>query len=381
MVPAVKLVKLSPPEVRNSDIFQVSKAVRQRQLSQGSFLAQFESSLSKVLGVQHVMTVSSCTTGLQLILSGLGLEPGDEVIVPNFTFPATINTVIQERLQPVLVDINIETFCMDIESFRHAIGPKTKAVIVVHAFGYPAAMQEILDVVADSGIYVIEDAACAIGSKIDGKAVGSFGTASAFSFHPRKVLTTGEGGAVVTNDSSLAEKLKVLRSHGGVRGQSYMSFIMPGFNFRMSDINAALGLAQLPRLSRVIKRRNSAALQYQLLLSNFDTVTTPNVADGVQHTFQSYVVLLSPNLDRDKIIVFLRTKGIETTLGTYALSEQPAYRESAKSPVDLDKSVFAFRHSLALPMSSTTTKRDRRRVVKALREAIESQTSLTSPEN
>lgn len=381
MVPAVKLVKLSPPEVRNSDIFQVSKAVRQRQLSQGSFLAQFESSLSKVLGVQHVMTVSSCTTGLQLILSGLGLEPGDEVIVPNFTFPATINTVIQERLQPVLVDINIETFCMDIESFRHAIGPKTKAVIVVHAFGYPAAMQEILDVVANSGIYVIEDAACAIGSKIDGKAVGSFGTASAFSFHPRKVLTTGEGGAVVTNDSSLAEKLKVLRSHGGVRGQSYMSFIMPGFNFRMSDINAALGLAQLPRLSRVIKRRNSAALQYQLLLSNFDTVTTPNVADGVQHTFQSYVVLLSPNLDRDKIIVFLRTKGIETTLGTYALSEQPAYRESAKSPVDLDKSVFAFRHSLALPMSSTTTKRDRRRVVKALREAIESQTSLTSPEN
>ena len=381
MVPAVKLVKLSPPEVRNSDIFQVSKAVRQRQLSQGSFLAQFESSLSKVLGVQHVMTVSSCTTGLQLILSGLGLEPGDEVIVPNFTFPATINTVIQERLQPVLVDINIETFCMDIESFRDAIGPKTKAVIVVHAFGYPAAMKEILDVVADSGIYVIEDAACAIGSKIDGKAVGSFGTASAFSFHPRKVLTTGEGGAVVTNDSSLAEKLKVLRSHGGVRGQSYMSFIMPGFNFRMSDINAALGLAQLPRLSRVIKRRNSAALQYQLLLSNFDTVTTPNVADGVQHTFQSYVVLLSPNLDRDKIIVFLRTKGIETTLGTYALSEQPAYRESAKSPVDLDKSVFAFRHSLALPMSSTTTKRDRRRVVKALREAIESQTSLTSPEN
>jgi dTDP-4-amino-4,6-dideoxygalactose transaminase len=381
MVPAVKLVKLSPPEVRNSDIFQVSKAVRQRQLSQGSFLAQFESSLSKVLGVQHVMTVSSCTTGLQLILSGLGLEPGDEVIVPNFTFPATINTVIQERLQPVLVDINIETFCMDIESFRDAIGPKTKAVIVVHAFGYPAAMQEILDVVANSGIYVIEDAACAIGSKIDGKAVGSFGTASAFSFHPRKVLTTGEGGAVVTNDSSLAEKLKVLRSHGGVRGQSYMSFIMPGFNFRMSDINAALGLAQLPRLSRVIKRRNSAALQYQLLLSNFDTVTTPNVADGVQHTFQSYVVLLSPNLDRDKIIVFLRTKGIETTLGTYALSEQPAYRESAKSPVDLDKSVFAFRHSLALPMSSTTTKRDRRRVVKALREAIESQTSLTSPEN
>ena len=369
----MKLVKLSPPEVRNSDILQVAKAVRQRQLSQGAFLSQFESSLNKVLGVQHVMTVSSCTTGLQLILSGLGLEPGDEVIVPNFTFPATINTVIQERLQPVLVDIDLETFCMNVDSFKSAIGPKTRAVIVVHAFGHPAAMKEIMEIAANSGIHIIEDAACAIGSKIDGMAVGSFGTASAFSFHPRKVLTTGEGGAVVTNNSSLAEKLKVLRSHGGVRGQSYMNFIVPGFNFRMSDLNAALGLAQLPRLSRVINRRNSAAVHYQLLFSNLDKVTTPKVAKGVQHTFQSYVVLLSPNLDRDQIIVFLRSKGIETTLGTYALSEQPAYRELAQTPVNLDKSVFAFKHTLALPMSSSTTKRDRKRVVKALREAIYSQ--------
>jgi dTDP-4-amino-4,6-dideoxygalactose transaminase len=155
--------------------------------------------------------------------------------------------------------------------------------------------------------------------------------------------------------------------------------MMPGFNFRMSDLNAALGLAQLPRLSRVIKRRNSAAVQYHLLFSNLDRVTTPKVAKGIQHTFQSYVVLLSPTLDRDKIIVFLRSKGIETTLGTYALSEQPAYRELAQTPVDLEKSVFAFKHSLALPMSSSTTKKDRRRVVKALREAIHSQTTMKSP--
>jgi dTDP-4-amino-4,6-dideoxygalactose transaminase len=381
MVPEVRVVRLSPPEVLNSDIHLVSKAIRQKQLSQGTFLNKFELGLQKVLDVNHVMTVSSCTTGLQLILSGLNLQTGDEVIVPNFTFPATINTVLQERLQPVLVDIDIETFCMDVDSFKAAIGPKTKAAIVVHAFGHPAAMKEIMEIAANAGIYIIEDAACAIGSKIDGKPVGSFGTASAFSFHPRKVLTTGEGGAVATNDASLAEKLKVLRSHGGVRGQSYMTFITPGFNFRMSDINAALGLAQLPRLSRVIKRRNSAAEQYQLLFANFDKVTTPKVAKGIQHTFQSYVVLLSTNLDRDQIIVFLRSKGIETTLGTYALSEQPAYRQLAQTPVGLDKSVFAFRHSLALPMSSSTTKRDRRRVVKMLREAIYSQTSKKSPEN
>lgn len=377
----MKLVKLSPPEVRNSDVLYISKAVRKKQLSQGAFLSEFELSLNKLLGVQHVMTVSSCTTGLQLILSGLGLEPGDEVIVPNFTFPATINTVIQERLQPVLVDIDLETFCMNADSFKAAIGPKTRAAIVVHAFGHPAAMNEIMEIAAKAGIYIIEDAACAIGSKINGVAVGGFGVASAFSFHPRKVLTTGEGGAVATNNTILADKLKILRSHGGVRGDAYMSFVSAGFNFRMSDINAALGLAQMPRLEKVISKRNRAAQDYEKLLSNLPEVTVPAVSQGVNHTFQSYVLVLAPHIDRNRVIAFLRKRGIETTLGTYALSEQPAYRDLAQTPVDLDKSVFAFKHSLALPMSSSTTKRDRRRVVKALTEEIYSQTSMKRPEN
>lgn len=379
MVPAVKPVKLSPPEVRNSDALYISKALRKRQLSQGAFLSEFESSLKSVLGVQHVMTVSSCTTGLQLILSGLGLEPGDEVIVPNFTFPATINTVIQERLTPVLADIELDSFCLDVNSFKAAIGTRTKAVIVVHAFGHPARMQEILEIAAESDIQVVEDAACAIGSKINGIAVGGFGVASAFSFHTRKVLTTGEGGAVATNNTDLAEKLKILRSHGGVRGDAYMNFVMAGFNFRMSDINAALGLAQMPRLKKIISKRNRAAQDYDRLLSDLSEVTAPTVAQGVDHTFQSYVLVLAAHIDRDRVIAFLRERGIETTLGTYALSEQPAYREFAQNPVDLENSVFAFKHSLALPMSSTTTKKDRRRVVKALREAIRSQTIMKSP--
>jgi dTDP-4-amino-4,6-dideoxygalactose transaminase len=370
MVSAVKLVKLSPPEVRNSDALYISKAVRKRQLSQGSFLSEFESSLNKVLGVQHVMTVSSCTTGLQLILSGLELQPGDEVIVPNFTFPATINTVIQERLQPVLADIELDSFCLDIDSFRAAIGPRTKAVIVVHAFGHPARMREILEIAAESNIQVIEDAACAIGSKINGVPVGGFGVASAFSFHPRKVLTTGEGGAVATNNTALADKLKILRSHGGVRGDAYMSFVMAGFNFRMSDINAALGLAQMPRLEKIISKRNRAAQDYDKLLSNLSEVTAPTVLQGVEHTFQSYVVVLAPHIDRDRVIAFLRERGVETTLGTYALSEQPAYKNLVRAGSDLTNSIHAFKHSLALPMSSSTSRRDRRRVVKALIDAI-----------
>jgi dTDP-4-amino-4,6-dideoxygalactose transaminase len=231
-------------------------------------------------------------------------------------------------------------------------------------------MQRILQIAAESNIQVIEDAACAIGSRINGVAVGGFGVASAFSFHPRKVLTTGEGGAVATNNSALAEKLKVLRSHGGVRGNAYMSFVMAGFNFRMSDINAALGLAQMPRLEKIISKRNRAAKDYDGLLSNLAEVTTPTVAQGVEHTFQSYVVTLAPHIDRDRVIVFLRERGIETTLGTYALSEQPAYRHLVRAGSDLTNSIHAFKHSLALPMSSSTSRMDRRRVVKALIDAI-----------
>ena len=366
----MRTVKLSPPEVRNSDARNVFRAIRKRQLSQGTFLAKFELSLKEELGVEHVMTVSSCTTGLQLILSGLALEPGDEVIVPNFTFPATINTVIQERLKPVLVDIDLETFCINADSLRSAIGPRTRAVIVVHAFGHPAEMDQIMKIAEECSIRVIEDAACAIGSRIEGVPVGGFGVASAFSFHPRKVLTTGEGGAVATNDTILAEKLKVLRSHGGVRGDAYMSFVAAGFNFRMSDINAALGLSQIPRLGKIISRRNQAARDYSELFSDMKEITTPTVAEGMEHTFQSYVVTLAPYIDRDRVIAFLRSRGIETTLGTYALSEQPAYQSLVRKGQDLTNSVFAFKHSLALPMSSSTSKRERRRVVKAVKEAI-----------
>ena len=369
----MKVIKLSPPEVRNSDARLVTKAIRQKQLSQGNFLSQFESELRNLTGSSNALSVSSCTTGLQLILAAMNLSAGDEVIVPNFTFPATINSVIQEGLTPVLADIDLDTYCISPESFQQAITPKTKAVIVVHAFGYPAEMAAILKIANQYQIKVIEDAACAIGSRIDGKAVGTFGSASSFSFHPRKVITTGEGGAVLTDDLELAEQIKILRTHGGVRGEAYLSFVMPGFNYRMSDINAALGISQLKRIDQILRSRRKTAELYSTLLSDIEGLEIPKLKDGYEHTFQSFVVRLPSFVDRDLVIFGLRELGIETTLGTYALSIQPAYSSIAIKKVSLSNSELAHSQTLALPMSSKTTKKEVFSVCRALREQINKQ--------
>lgn len=368
MVSAMKVIKLSPPEINNSDSRLVRKAIINKQLSQGSYLSKFESDLRELTGSRIALTVSSCTTGLQLILAGLKLSQGDHVIVPNFTFPATINSVIQEGLTPVLADIDPESFCMSPESFEKAITSSTKAVIVVHAFGYPADMKAIIEIADRHNIKVIEDAACAIGSKIDGKSVGTFGIASSFSFHPRKVITTGEGGAVLTDDSELADRMQILRTHGGVRGEAYLSFVMPGFNYRMSDINAALGISQLMRIDKILSARRRVADQYCSLLSKIEGMEIPKLKSGYVHTFQSFVVQLPPFVNRDAVILGLRSKGIETTLGTYALSIQPAYKQIAIMNVDLSNSEMAHFQTLALPMSSKITKKE---VAIVCRELIE----------
>lgn len=374
MVPLLRKVVLAQPETRIYDSLAVVNAIMQKQLSQGTFLKKFETGLREKIGSESVSAVSSCTTGLQLILAALELPPDTEVIVPNFTFPATINVVLQERMRPVLVDINVSDFCIDPESFRAAITPNTKVAIVVHAFGHPANMEKIMGIANEHGIFVIEDAACAIGSRIGERNVGTFGLASAFSFHPRKVLTTGEGGAVATSDNHLRKKMELLRSHGGERGDYFMTFVKAGFNFRMSDINAALGLSQLGRLELIISKRNKVSSAYSQFLSEEGRVTLPTVRPGVTHTFQSYVVMLSEGINRDSVIAELRSKGIESTLGTYALSSQPAYQGIASRPVPLGFSEDAFRRTLVLPMFSSMTRRKVRRVTRALIEALDTVT-------
>jgi perosamine synthetase len=301
----------------------------------------------------------------------LNIGPGDEVIIPDFSFPATANAVIKVGATPVCADIDLETFCINPEEIVRSISPKTKAIMPVHAFGLCANMAQILQIAKDFELRVIEDAACAIGSTIKSKYAGTFGDCGVFSFHPRKLITTGEGGAIVTDDDSLADRIQILRSHGGVRNEFYFDFVEAGYNFRLSDINSAVGSVQLKKLETIIRQRRKHAEAYMDLLGNISTLILPSIPNGFGHTFQSFVILLDQELERNHIIAEMRKLGIETTLGTYSISAQPYFsRYLTDSSHVCPQSLRAFNSSLTLPLYPSMKGSDIKQVAESLRRVL-----------
>jgi dTDP-4-amino-4,6-dideoxygalactose transaminase len=232
-------------------------------------------------------------------------------------------------------------------------------------------MDPISAIAARAGVPVVEDAACALGAEYHGRQAGSLGTAGVFSFHPRKVITTGEGGMILTADDGLAERIAVLRSHGAVRGERYMSFVDAGFNYRLSDVNAAIGVAQMGRLSTILDGRRRGAARYAELLADVDGVAAPATPAGRTHTYQSYVVLLDADVDRDAVIGRMRERGIETTLGTYSMHLQPYFSERFGIRDEaLPNATRAHRSALTIPLYPQLTEDDLREVADALRLSI-----------
>jgi dTDP-4-amino-4,6-dideoxygalactose transaminase len=359
MVPGENEVKLTKPYVSFREIFAVSRILRSGNLTQGNASARFESDICEYVNSRYAFVTSSATTGLHLSLDVLQIGEGDEVIIPDFSFPATANSVIKVGATPICVDIDLKTFCLDPSEIEKKITKKTKAIMPVHAFGLCANMPEILRIAKKHKLRVIEDAACAIGSTIDQQHAGTFGDCGVYSFHPRKLITTGEGGAIVTNDDEMSQLIRVSRSHGGVRGELFMEFIDSGYNFRLSDINCAIGIEQLLKIKRIISGREKYAKMYNRLLEECSLLTTPYVPAGYHHTYQSYVVLLSQEVDRDFIIRELKKLDIETTLGTYSISSQPYFKKYAPSQkVSTPRSNFAFKQSLTLPLYPGMKRRD-----------------------
>lgn len=346
-------VWLARPQVDEAEIDEIRGVLASGWLTQGPKVAEFESMVAARIGVPHAMAVTSATTALQLSLAALGVGPGDEVLVPDFTFPATANVVVQQRAQPVLVDIDLATFAMDPTDLAAKITPRARAIIPVHPFGLPADMDPIMEVAAGHGLPVIEDAACALGAEYAGRPAGSIGLAGCFSFHPRKSITTGEGGMITTSDEAFADRVALLRNHGGVRSGSRYLFEEAGFNYRLSDILAAVGVAQMRKLDQMLDARRRAAARYDEVLDSagLEWLQRPRVPAGRRHTYQSYVVLLDPQVDRDGVIANLSAMGVETTLGTYALHAQPYFaRTYGLSPGDIPHSFRAFTSTLALPL-------------------------------
>jgi perosamine synthetase len=366
-------IPLARPMTSEEELAEVREVLDSGQLSQGPKTAQFEAMVAELVVAEHALATSSCTTALHLALAAAGIGPGDEVLVPDFTFPATANVVVQCGAKPVLVDIDLETYNLDPEDLGRHLSPRTRAIIPVHLFGLAADMDAVRLLAADHGLVTIEDAACALGASYRGQPCGTLGDMGCFSFHARKVITTGEGGMVVTDRTDLAERLQLLRSHGGLRGSGRFVFEEAGFNYRLSDIHAAVGIAQLRRLPDLVARRRALAGGYRARLADVPGVRLPGDMSYGSHVYQSFVILLDQAADRDHVVAELSTRGIETTIGTYALHAQPFFRRTFDYvPGQLPQSYAAFRHSIALPLFPTMTEEELDTVAGNLSEVLSS---------
>jgi perosamine synthetase len=346
-------IRLAKPDVGEAELAAVAEVLASGQLTMGSAVEELERGLAEAVGTAHAAVVSSGTAALHLALLALGIGPGDEVIVPAYTFPATANAVRLCGATAVLVDVDSDTFLADTGAVAAAVTERTKAVVAVHLFGRPVEW-EALQTAVPQEVLLLEDAAGALGARYRGTPCGALGIAGCLSFHPRKIVTTGEGGAIVTDEEALDAEVRALRHHGWERPGEMPR---PGFNYRLPDVLCALGIPQLARLEELLRARDRVAGWYGERLE--ELLLVPRAAAGDRHGWQAYVVQLDR---RDEALAGLRDAGIEAQIGTYALHRLEAYRDQGAFP-GADR---AYSRALALPFSSTTTEGEVDRVCRVL---------------
>jgi perosamine synthetase len=368
----VKSIPLSSPDITQLEIDAVTSVLRTPHLSLGPELAAFESALAAFHGVQHAVAVSSGTAGLHLALLTLGIGPGDEVVIPSFTFIAVANAVVQVGATPVFAEIDPGTLNLDPVAVSQAITPRTRALIVVHTFGVPAQMDAILQIARRSSIFLIEDACEAIGATFNGQPVASFGDLAVFGFYPNKQITTGEGGAVLARDPAHADRLRSLRNQGRQPNGDWLDHAEPGYNYRLSELASALGRVQLSRMAEILALRQAVAEAYQPLLGSIPGLELPplTLADRTISWFV-YVVRLPHQCDRDHVQAVLANQGIQTGRYFAPIHLQPAFRNHPsvlRAELPLTESVA--RRTLALPFFNRLTATQQSRVAEALSAAL-----------
>jgi len=368
------MIRLMKPDLKFSELDGLEEVINSGFLTNGVKVEEFEKKVGEYVGTKYAVATTSATTALHLSLATLGITQNDEVLVADFTFPATANVVVQQGAKPVLIDIILDSYTIAPDKLEEKITKRTKAIIPVHAFGQSADMDPIMDIAKKHGLFVIEDAACALGTTYKGRKCGGIGDVGCFSFHPRKAITTGEGGMVVTNIKEVAEKAKTLRNHGGVFDGLFYRFEFAGFNYRMTEIQALMGLSQINKIEAIIERRILLAKMYEKKLKGLPGIMTPIIKDWGRHVFQSYVVLLEDGIDRDKIVLFTRHNGVETTLGTYALHPQPFFMQNyGYKKGELINSYKAYKQALTLPLFSDITEDDMDLVVEMISKGTRAQ--------
>ena len=369
-------IPLSSPDITEQDIEAVTGVLRTSSLSLGPKVREFERAISRYVGASDAIAVNSGTSGLHLCIRALGITEGDEVLVPSFTFIAVANAVRYEKATPVFVDIDPQTLNLDPSLLEAAITPRTRAIIVVHTFGCPADLSSILQIASRRGLFVIEDACEALGAEYQGRKVGVFGDVGVFGFYPNKQITTGEGGAVVTRHPELAVKLRALRNQGRTDSEDWFQHSQLGYNYRISDINCALGIEQLKRIDSILDRREAIAREYSRILSgNPELILPPMSVPHRKISWFVYVVRLSGRFDqaqRDWVFQEMKLRGI--ALGRYfaPIHLQTIYQSPDRPQATLPVTEFQAFRALALPFFNRIQKEEIAETSQALMELIRS---------
>lgn len=373
-----RIIPISLPSMGQEEWEAIKEPIFSGWITQGPKVNEFEKLFAKRHQVKHALAVSNCTTALHLALVALGIGEGDEVLVPAFTWVSTANAVMYCNAIPVFVDIDPVTFNIDPQEIRNKLTSKTKAIIPVHLFGLCANIDTIKAIAPH--LKIVEDGACAAGSAVNGQPAGSLGDIGCFSFHPRKSITTGEGGMLTTNDDVLAEKLNMLRNHGASvseeqRHKGPKPYILPefdivGYNYRMTDLQGALGVVQLKKLDQFIVERNEWAQFYHRELAKLDWLRIPLYSSNYLHGWQSYVLFVdeakSP-LKRNDLMEYLQQKGISTRPGTHAVHMLGFYKDKFKIKAsDYPGAYAANEFSMSIPLHNRMVREDYDYIVDAL---------------
>lgn len=377
------MINITEPSFDETEIEMVRAALASKWVTQGPMTERFEKLIAENQGAAFAMACTSCTAALHLAAMALDLKAGDEVIVPALTWITSAHAAEYVGAKAVFADIDIATFNIDPKALEAAITPRTKAVVAVHLFGLAAPMDELKAICAPRGIRIIEDAACAIATTYKGAPVGALGDLGCFSFHPRKVVTTGEGGAVTTNDPVLAAAVRSLRNHGTTglpspdvepHGPWTMgTFGRLGFNLRLSDIQAAVGVAQMAKLRTLVADRRATARRYTQMLREVNDLVLPVAGDVEGHTYQSYVIRLADGdrKRRNTVMKAMALAEMQSRPGTHAVHRLGYYSDKyGLKPQDFPNAATAEDTTITLPIVPFMREADQERVVDVVRQAL-----------
>jgi dTDP-4-amino-4,6-dideoxygalactose transaminase len=357
-----------PPETTQ----QIADVLASGQLTEGAVTRKFECMVRDYIGSRHALAVCNCTVGLEVALRAAGIGPGDEVIVPDYTYPASVSAVTMLGATAVLVDVEPDTMLVSAEAVRGALSARTKAVMPVSIFGNPLDYGPLLELRERHGFVLIEDAACSLGAAFNGRRTGTWADISVFSFHPRKFITTGEGGMITTDRKDWAEWIDSFKHFGMAAPDAKREGIIFerfGTNYKLSNLQAALGIAQMPWIDALLARRRELAHRYHIRLQGVPGIVVPRTPTGGEHSFQTCCVFVQK---RDSVLKRLRAEEIEVQIGTYALHQHPAYKVGPllRHASAFPGSTYAADAALALPLFHEMTLEQHDRVVAALIAAV-----------